>query len=59
MHLWDLREGKLLTTATGDTIGTITLSPDGRFALTVGQSGKVGVWRLPENTWPQAGSTQD
>jgi WD40 repeat protein len=52
MHLWDLAEGKLLTTATGDTIGTITLSPDGRFALTVGRSGELGIWQLPESVWP-------
>lgn len=55
MYLWDLHGGKLLSSAEGDTIGTITLSPDGRFALTIGQGG-ISVWRLPENALEPIGA---
>lgn len=52
MYLWNLHEGKLLSSVTSKAIGTVTLSPDGRYALTIGETSGgvgVGVWRLPEN----------
>jgi hypothetical protein len=51
MHLWNLHEGKLLSTVTSENIGTVTLSPDGRYALTIGNrlDAGVGIWRLPES----------
>lgn len=57
MHLWDLNQARLLSSAEGPTIGSVVLSPDSRFAVTIRDEGSVGVWRLPEIVWRQKQSS--
>jgi len=48
MSLWNLETGKQISTVISDSIGRITLSSDGRYALTFGRDSGVTVWKLPE-----------
>ncbi len=48
MHLWNLQEGKLVSSIEHPSIGTVVLSPDGRTVLTYADDSGIGIWKLPD-----------